>query len=128
MDVRRARHEPTRVARVNVRFAAGAVRCRITQGEMDELLRVGSLRLTVALPRNHHFQVTVCAAALAAWQLDTDPTGLWIQIPRTEIVQLQQALPSREGIAHAFELDAGGQVQVSLEVDVRKRREKTVPS
>jgi hypothetical protein len=113
---------------VNVRFAVGTVRCRITPGEMDELLRAGSLKLTVVLPRHHQFQVTVRAAALTTWQLDTDPTGLWLEIPRAEILQLQQALPSREGIAHVFELDAGGQVQVNLEVDVRKRREKTVPS
>ena len=88
---------------------------------MDELLRAGSLKLAIPLPRNHHFHVTLRAAALPAWQLDSDPTGLWIEIPRTEIVQLSESLPSREGITHVFELMAGTHLQLSFEVDVRKR-------
>jgi hypothetical protein len=107
---------------VNVRFAARAVRCRVTQTEMDELLRSGSLKLVVSLPRNHQFQVTVRAATLAAWQLESDPTGLWIEIPRAEIVQLSESLPTREGITHVFQLAGGEQMALSLEVDVRKRR------
>ena len=107
---------------MNVRFSAGAVRCRATRAEMDELLRCGSLKLVVSLPRNHHFQVTVRAAVLPAWQFDTDPTGLWIEIPRAEIAQLSESLPSREGITHVFELAAGGQLRLSFEVDVRKRK------
>jgi hypothetical protein len=104
-----------------VRFSDGAVRCRVTQLELEELLRAGSLKLAVALPRNHQMQVTVRAAALGTWQLDSDPTGLWIGIPRGEIQQLSSGLPNREGITHTFELDAGQRVQVSFEVDVRKR-------
>jgi hypothetical protein len=106
---------------VNVRFSAGAVRCRVTPLELEELLRAGILKLAVALPRNHQLQVTVRAAALSAWQLDSDPTGLWIGIPRGEIQQLSLGLPSREGIAHRFDLEAAQQLQVSFEVDVRKR-------
>ena len=106
---------------MNVRFSEDAVRCRVTALELEELLRSGSLKLAVALPRNHQMQVTVRAAALGKWQLDSDPTGLWIGIPRGEIQQLSLGLPSREGITHVFELDAGRQVQVSFEVDVRKR-------
>ena len=106
---------------MNVRFSAGAVRCRVTQAELAELLRSGSLKLLVALPRNHHFQVSVRAAVLPTWQLDSDPTGLWIEIPRTQIAELSTALPSREGITHVFDLGSGEQVQLSFEVDVRRR-------
>jgi hypothetical protein len=107
---------------LNVRFSAGAVRCRVTQAEMTELLRSGSLKLAISLPHNHRFQLSVRASALAAWQLDSDPTGLWIEIPRAELVQLSESLPSREGIAHVFELPSGEPLQVGFEVDVRKRR------
>jgi hypothetical protein len=79
------------------------------------------LVLAVPLPRQHRFQLTVRAAALGEWHLESDPTGLWVSIPRTEIAQLSQALPSREGIAHLFKLGDGQQVQVGFEVDVRKR-------
>lgn len=107
---------------MNVRFAAGAVRCRVTPAEMAELLQSGSLKLEISLPRNHRFQVTVRASTLAAWQLASDPTGLWIEVPRAELVQLNESLPRREGIAHVFELDCGERVQLGLEVDVRRRR------
>lgn len=112
---------------MNVRFAADAVRCRVTRAEMDELLSSGILKLVVALPRNHQFQVTVRAAVLGSWRLDSDPTGLWIEVPRAEIVQLAASLPNREGIEHAFDLDLGRQVRVALEVDVRKARRTPSP-
>jgi hypothetical protein len=107
---------------VNVRFAADAVRCRVTQAELDELLQSGSLKLLVPLPRNHQFQVTVRAAVLGGWRLDSDPTGLWIEIPRSDIDQLAASLPSREGIEHGFELEDGATIRLAFEVDVRKRR------
>ena len=105
-----------------MRFAADAVRCRVTRAEMDQLLSSGSLQLKVPLPRNHQFQVTVRAAQLATWSLDSDPTGLWIEIPRSEVAQLAAALPSREGIEHGFELEPGRMMRVAFEVDVRKPR------
>jgi hypothetical protein len=107
---------------VNVRFSEGAVRCRVTKEEFEQLLGSGTLKLVVELPRSHTLQVTVRAAVFGPWLVESDPTGIWIGIPRAELQQLAQALPSREGITHAFVLDAAQPLQVSFEVDVRKRR------
>lgn len=107
---------------MNVRFSPCAIRCRVTRDELGQLLASGTLKLAVGLPRNHSLQVTVRAAVFGPWHLESDPTGIWIGIPREELLQLSQSLPSREGVAHAFALDGDRQLQVSFEVDVRKRQ------
>ena len=60
---------------------------------------------------------------MSGWQLESDPTGIWITIPKTELQQLADSLPSREGIEHAFDVEEGT-VTVSFEVDVRDRAAK----
>ena len=57
-------------------------------------------------------------AALETWQLESDPTGIWVSIPRSQLEALAKTLPSKEGIEHAFET-AQGSVVVSFEVDLR---------
>lgn len=106
---------------MNIRFSEGSVRCRVTPGELDALLSSRGIELAVALPRNHTLRVNVKPAAIGGWVLDSDPTGLWISIPRSELEALAQTLPSRDGIEHRFELASGGAVTVSFEVDVKKR-------
>ena len=107
---------------MNVRFSAGTLRCRVTPAELEQLLSTNSLRLTVSLPRRHSLQVTVRSVVLNSWQLDSDPTGIWIAIPRAQLELLAQSLPSREGITHSFAVDAAEQLQLIFEVDVRKRQ------
>jgi len=106
---------------VNIRFSEGSIRCRVTQRELDTLLSSQGVELAVALPRNHTLRVNVKPAVVGGWLLDSDPTGLWITIPRGEIEALAQTLPNREGIEHQFELAGGGAVTVNFEVDVKKR-------
>ena len=105
---------------MNVRFSSSAVRCRVSREEFDSLLVGRSVSLEVALPRNHAFRLSVRPGVMGGWQFDSDPTGMWLTIPRAQLESLAQSLPSREGIEQAFDLNGGGQVQVSFEVDVRK--------
>lgn len=110
---------------MNVRLAEGAVRIRVSRGELDTLLSSRALTLQVALPRNHTFRVNVRPAMIGGWSLDSDPTGLWVTIPRGDLETLSQSLPSRDGLAHSFELVNGGSVRVSFEVDLKPRAEQT---
>lgn len=103
---------------MNIKFSAGAVRCRVTRPELDSLLSSRAVTLEVALPRNHVFRVNVRPAAVGGWLLQSDPTGLWITIPRGELEALAESVPSREGIEKHFDLN-GGSVRVQFEVDVR---------
>lgn len=106
---------------MNIRFSPGAVRCRVSHEELDSLLVGRAVVLEVALPRNHAFRLNLRPATVGGWQLDSDPTGMWITIPRTALESLSQSLPSREGIEQDFEVGSGATLKVSFEVDVRKR-------
>ena len=57
-------------------------------------------------------------SALETWQLESDPTGIWVSIPRAQLEAFGKTLPSKEGIEHGFET-AQGSVTVSFEVDLR---------
>ena len=106
---------------MNIKLSVGAVRIRVSRGELDTLLATRALTLEVALPRHHVFRVNVRPAVIGGWSLESDPTGLWITIPLTDLESLAQSLPKRDGLQHPFELTNGGSVLVSFEVDVKDR-------
>jgi hypothetical protein len=105
---------------MNVRLTADSVRCRLTPAEFDRLSSGRAVELVVSLPRNHAFKINVRPSALNQWQLDSDPTGIWITVPAGELKSFAATLPSREGVERSFDLDAGS-ISVILEVDVRKK-------
>ena len=104
---------------MNVRFSEQAIRCRATAAELQQLLTGRALALELCLPRDRKFRVNVRPAALEAWQLDSDPTGIWIAIPRSQLQALAQMLPSKKGIERSFET-AQGSITVTFEVDLRQ--------
>jgi hypothetical protein len=103
---------------MNVRFTADSIRCRLTTAEFDRLSTGRAVELLVPLPRNHAFKINVRPSALNQWVLDSDPTGIWITVPASELTSFSETLPSREGIERNFQLDSGS-ISVVLEVDVR---------
>lgn len=103
---------------MKVRFSDRAVRCRVNRTELERLLSGRPVELELALPRDHWFRVNVRPASLGSWQLDSDPTGLWLAIPRPELEALSQALPSKEGLEQAFQT-AEGSLAVRFEVDLK---------
>jgi hypothetical protein len=104
---------------MKVRFSEQAIRCRVTSAELQLLLTGRALTLELSLPRDRRFRVNVRPAALETWQLDSDPTGIWIAIPRSQLQALAETLPSKEGIEHSFESAHGG-LAVTFEVDLKK--------
>lgn len=107
---------------MNVKFSPQALRCRVARAELDLLLAGRAISLEVELPRNHRFRVSVQPSVTHAWQLDSDPTGLWLTIPRAELQALAHALPSKEGLEHAFPIAERRELTVSFEVDVKDRK------
>jgi hypothetical protein len=101
-------------------MSEGALRVRVTRAELDALLSSRAVDLHLELPRNHIFRINVRPAVIGGWRLESDPTGIWISIPRADLEALSQSLPSREGLEHAFELASDRSVQVSFEVDIRE--------
>ena len=104
---------------MNVRFSDHAIRCRATSAELQQLLTGRAIELELGLPRDRRFLINVRPSALDKWQLDSDPTGIWVSIPRSQLEALAETLPSREGIENGFET-AEGSVVVKFEVDVKK--------
>jgi hypothetical protein len=103
---------------MNVRFSDRAIRCRVRQAELERLLTGRAITLELCLPRDRRFRVNIRPAALDVWQLDSDPTGIWLTIPRAELESLAQTLPRKEGIQHSFAASEGS-VLVKFEVDLR---------
>ena len=104
---------------MNIKFSDEAVRCRVSRVELDRLLSGRAIALEVPLPRNHLFRANVWPGAMGGWQLESDPTGIWITIPKTELQALAESLPARDGIEQDFDTATEGKVKVSFEVDVR---------
>jgi hypothetical protein len=104
---------------MNVRFSEQAIRCRATAVELQQLLTGRAVALELCLPRDRKFRVNVRPAALGTWQLDSDPTGIWIAIPRAQLQALAETVPLKEGIEESFET-AQGSVKVVFEVDLKK--------
>jgi hypothetical protein len=104
---------------MNVRFSEQAIRCRVTSAELQQLLTGRALSLELCLPRDRKFRVSVRPAALETWQLDSDPTGMWIAIPRSQLQALAETLPNKEGIEREFET-AQGKLTVTFEVDLKR--------
>jgi len=105
---------------MNVRFSDHAIRCRATSAELQRLLTGRAIELEICLPRDRRFLVNVRPSALEQWQLESDPTGIWVSIPRSQLEALAQSLPSKEGIEHGFET-VQGSIVVSFEVDVKRQ-------
>ena len=104
---------------MNVRFAERAIRCRATAAELQHLLTGRAIELELCLPRDRRFRVNVRPSALEKWQLESDPTGIWVTIPRSQLQAFAQTLPSKEGMEHTFEAAQSG-VTVTFEVDLKR--------
>ena len=55
------------------------------------------------------------SADRGGWQLDSDPTGIWLTIPRAELEQLGQTTTFAERLMRDFPVSSTQQVQVILE-------------
>lgn len=55
------------------------------------------------------------SADRGGWQLESDPTGLWLTIPRAELEQLGQTETFAERLMHDFPVSSNQQMQVILE-------------
>lgn len=109
---------------MNIKLSADAVRCRVSRAELDRLLSGRAVALEVPLPRNHVFRASIWPGAMDAWQLESDPTGIWITIPKSALQALGESLPSKEGIEQEFDA-SDAKVKVIFEVDVRDLKAKS---
>jgi hypothetical protein len=108
---------------MNIRFSDRHIRFRVTRQELERLLAGRSLALDVPMPRSHQFRASISVTPIGDWQLDSDPTGMWLSLPRAALEELLQELPRKEGLEHQFETN-GSTLSVAFEVDLRKESER----
>ncbi len=106
---------------MNIRFSDRHIRFRIVKQELERLLTGRPLQLDVPMPRAREFRASITVTQLGDWQLDSDPTGLWLSVPRVVAEGLSQSIPSKEGIEHRFEV-GGTPLTVAVEVDLRQEK------
>lgn len=104
---------------MDVRFSGQALYCHISRAELERLASGRAVDLIVALPKHHAFRVSVRPSIMSAerggWQLENDPTGIWLTIPRADLEQLGQTESFAERLVHDFAISPDQKVQVVLE-------------
>ncbi len=55
------------------------------------------------------------SADRGGWTLESDPTGIWLTVPRAELEQLGQTEMFAERLMREFPVSSGQQMQVILE-------------
>jgi hypothetical protein len=104
---------------VDVRFSGQSLYCQITRSELERLSTGRSIDLVVQLPKHHSFRMSLRPSPMSAerggWQLDSDPTGMWLTIPRAELELLGQTTTFAERLVREFAVSDGENVQVILE-------------
>jgi hypothetical protein len=108
---------------MNIRFSESHIRFRVSRSELDRLLAGRSLSLDVPMPRSHQFRASISVTPIGDWQLESDPTGLWLTLPRSALESLLQELPRKEGLEHDFDTN-GSTLSVAFEVDLRGEKEQ----
>lgn len=111
---------------MNLRFSPDSIRFRVNHEEFAQLLAGRAVSLELPLPKDHVYRASVRPSVLGKWQLERDPTGLWLTIPAGELAALSEALPSREGLRHKFDLTSGNSIEVAVEVDLKDKHRRRV--
>ena len=104
---------------MDVRFSGQTLLCQIGRVELERLSSGRAVDLVVSLPRHHAFRLSLRPSVMSGdrgWQLESDPTGIWITIPRTELEQLGQTTTFAERLVHDFPVTSSEHAQVILEV------------
>jgi hypothetical protein len=113
---------------VDVKFSGQSLYCQISRTELATLVSGRSVDLIVSLPKHRTFRLGVRPSAMSAdrggWALDSDPTGLWLTIPRAELEQLGQTETFAERLMRDFPVSSSQTMQVILEAVPEPRLEE----
>lgn len=103
---------------MNLQFAANRIHIHATADEFQQLCDNRTLTLDVPLPHGHAFRAKLNTISSSDWLCESDPTGLWLSMPRRELRELAAAQPGQVGLVHHFDTQRGD-LEISFEVDDR---------
>lgn len=87
---------------MDLQFAAASIGIRINREELSKLYAGNSIGLNVSMPCSHMFRVKLGQTNLSGWQFDSDPTGLWLSVPRAQLALLVDNPTAHKSIEHQF--------------------------
>ncbi len=92
---------------MDVRFSGQSLYCQITRSELARVAAGLSVDLIFQLPKHRSFRVSLRPSSMSAdrggWALESDPTGIWLTIPRAELEMLGQTTTFAERLTREFE-------------------------
>jgi hypothetical protein len=106
---------------MNLRFEKQHIRFRISNNELDVLLKEGILNEVLSLPQSQEISYSVKLVDEET-SLKYNPNNLTLNLNQSSTKKHKDELPSREGITGEFEIENGKTLKYSFEVDVRKRK------
>lgn len=106
---------------MNLRISEGYLRFRITRGEMDLLMKDGTLSFSLHLGAQRVEYSISLTESEKSLQLDVKKDAWKLLVDRKDLGYFAQSLPSREGIEQEVVLD-GAALKLALEVDVRRKQ------
>lgn len=103
---------------MNVRFALGEIRFRVTSEEFDRLCKGEDVELeTIPLKFSVRSTKNSIDQGMA---LDMTSSSVHMVISQEELQELSSRLPSREGIEKTLPLVGERHVRVAFEVDIKR--------
>lgn len=106
---------------MNLRISENQLRFRITQGETELLAKDGMLAFSLNLGAQNVEYAVVIADIEQTLALDVQKNAWKLLVDRKDFSQFIASLPSREGVEQTVTM-GGAQVELVLEVDVRRKR------
>ncbi|MBL4767475.1 MAG: hypothetical protein JKY94_07105 [Rhodobacteraceae bacterium] len=94
---------------------------RLDLDELEQLLEQGEIEENTALPVGHiRYRVTRLPAGSPP-KFQADPSGYHLSLARNILEDHKAALPSLKGIVCVFATEKSGQINVALEINLKKK-------
>jgi hypothetical protein len=85
---------------------------RLAPLERAEFLRGRAVSIAVDLPRRRSLSVSIASSLVGDWRCDSDPTGIWINVPRGACGE-----PLAPELVHEFVVDDGRALRLTVVFD-----------
>lgn len=111
---------------MKLRIDPESISYRLDFDELEKLLAEGQLVETLALPEDHLTYRVTCLPHAAEASFQAQDQTFHLTLSRDSLLEHKAALPSLKGIIHSFPTQKGGTLDVSLEVNLKKKIKRSL--
>ncbi|MCB2081288.1 MAG: hypothetical protein KDD76_01550 [Rickettsiales bacterium] len=110
---------------MNLRIEGQQLRFRISKDELEMLCSGSDITQSTYFPKMRVLEITITPQDIEPiLQLVVDGDKIVLTVQKQAVLNLYQALPSREGIQANQTLNAKKVLELSMEVDIRTQKRK----